>query len=170
MAWTNPRTWITNEFVTSAILNTHVRDNMLFLKSNPLIAVTTATTNQDATGTQATAIALNNIAIPADVGAVYVEAWALSVGYLNPPGGGNFFSWSFEIVMTSTVLHSYSGSVYASSNTDANGAYPYYARSTDQDWAGSTRSVSLRITGTNCTARASASGASPIKLRIVRAY
>ncbi len=28
MAWTTPRTWVTNELVTAAIMNTHVRDNL----------------------------------------------------------------------------------------------------------------------------------------------
>lgn len=28
MAWTSPRTWITNELVTSSLLNTHLRDNL----------------------------------------------------------------------------------------------------------------------------------------------
>jgi hypothetical protein len=28
VAWTAPRTWVTSELVTSAILNTHVRDNL----------------------------------------------------------------------------------------------------------------------------------------------
>ena len=29
MAWTAPRTWVTSETVTSALMNTHVRDNLL---------------------------------------------------------------------------------------------------------------------------------------------
>lgn len=29
MAWTAPRTWVTSELVTAAIMNTHVRDNLL---------------------------------------------------------------------------------------------------------------------------------------------
>lgn len=29
MAWTAPRTWVTNETVTASHMNTHVRDNML---------------------------------------------------------------------------------------------------------------------------------------------
>lgn len=33
MAWTAPRTWVTDELVTAAIMNTHVRDNLSFLKS-----------------------------------------------------------------------------------------------------------------------------------------
>jgi hypothetical protein len=33
--WTAPRTWTTGELVTAAILNSHVRDNLEFLKSPP---------------------------------------------------------------------------------------------------------------------------------------
>ena len=29
MAWTAPRTWVTNEVVTSSLMNTHVRDNLV---------------------------------------------------------------------------------------------------------------------------------------------
>lgn len=29
MAWTNPRTWVSGEVVTAALLNTHLRDNLL---------------------------------------------------------------------------------------------------------------------------------------------
>lgn len=29
MAWTNPRTWTTNEVVSKAIMDAHVRDNLL---------------------------------------------------------------------------------------------------------------------------------------------
>lgn len=29
MSWTDPRTWVTNEVVTSSLLNTHLRDNLL---------------------------------------------------------------------------------------------------------------------------------------------
>jgi hypothetical protein len=30
MAWTAPRTWVTSEVVTAALLNTHLRDNLLW--------------------------------------------------------------------------------------------------------------------------------------------
>ena len=33
MAWTTPRTWVTGEFVTASIMNTHVRDNLNYLNS-----------------------------------------------------------------------------------------------------------------------------------------
>lgn len=31
MTWTDPRTWVTDEVVTSSLLNTHLRDNLLSL-------------------------------------------------------------------------------------------------------------------------------------------
>ena len=33
MAWTAPRTWVTGEIVTAALMNTHLRDNMLDIDS-----------------------------------------------------------------------------------------------------------------------------------------
>lgn len=39
MAWTTPKTWATNEVVTSANLNTHLRDNMLFVGAPPTCIV-----------------------------------------------------------------------------------------------------------------------------------
>ena len=32
MAWTAPRTWVAGELVTAALLNTHLRDNLLVLR------------------------------------------------------------------------------------------------------------------------------------------
>lgn len=37
MAWTTPRTWVTSEVVTSAIMNTHVRDNLIALRAGDLL-------------------------------------------------------------------------------------------------------------------------------------
>jgi hypothetical protein len=34
MAWTVPRTWVTSEVVTAALMNTHVRDNEVFLRAH----------------------------------------------------------------------------------------------------------------------------------------
>jgi len=39
MPWTTPKTWSTNEVVTAANMNTHVRDNVAFLGSPPSVAV-----------------------------------------------------------------------------------------------------------------------------------
>ena len=37
MAWTDPRTWVANDILTAAQLNTDIRDNELFLKENILL-------------------------------------------------------------------------------------------------------------------------------------
>ena len=34
MAWTAPRTWVAGELVTAALFNTHLRDNLLILKTD----------------------------------------------------------------------------------------------------------------------------------------
>ena len=36
MAWTAPRHWVTGEMVTAALLNTHIRDNLLQLGDSHL--------------------------------------------------------------------------------------------------------------------------------------
>lgn len=60
--WTDPRTWATNEFVTATIMNTHVRDNITWLKT-PLESgkvtfaadlTTTSVTYTDMTGVTTT--------------------------------------------------------------------------------------------------------------------
>lgn len=35
MAWSTPKTWSTGELVTSSLLNTHLRDQLIFLKDPP---------------------------------------------------------------------------------------------------------------------------------------
>ena len=34
-AWTTPRTWVADEVVTAALLNTHLRDNLDYIKTRP---------------------------------------------------------------------------------------------------------------------------------------
>ncbi len=36
MAWTTPRTWVTGELVTAAMLNAHVRDNFNVVREGGL--------------------------------------------------------------------------------------------------------------------------------------
>ena len=40
MAYTTPRTWVTGETVTAALMNTHVRDNLSYLKTQTDYALT----------------------------------------------------------------------------------------------------------------------------------
>lgn len=48
MAWTTPRTWVAGEVVTAALLNTHLRDNLLAIGdswSSYAVSWTAVTTN-----------------------------------------------------------------------------------------------------------------------------
>lgn len=55
MAWTSPRTWVAGEVLTAALLNTHVRDNLLELNStaSAWTAFTPTLTNFAATVSEA---------------------------------------------------------------------------------------------------------------------
>jgi hypothetical protein len=160
------------ELVSETLLNTHVRDNLLFLKSSSIVAEATSTTNTDSgvNGT-ATAITLPNIAIPADVGAVYCEAWAwmLNTGAHQNASNNSAYAGISETTAGKLV----ESSVYVGGAGPAIGA-PFYARTRHQAWAGTTRTVSLYVTGANCQGSLQASyptpSDSPIVLRIVRAY
>lgn len=39
MAWTTPRTWVTNELVTAALMNTHVRDNLKHYQDTRYVSI-----------------------------------------------------------------------------------------------------------------------------------
>lgn len=56
MAWTSPKTWSADELVTNTMLNTHLRDNLNYLKAKPYgkaslaTQITTASTSFTDTG------------------------------------------------------------------------------------------------------------------------
>ena len=174
MAWTSPRTWVVSEFVTAALMNTHVRDNMLFLKSNPQIAAVSGgliqadNRGQSYSGVNVAGTGLSSIAIPADVGAYYVEVWSQNgIGWLGRPGSG------YGFIYTLTITDSGAGVVIQSTETvvdnglqDEQRFMPgYYARSGDIAGAGTTRTISVNLYGMNCLARFY-----PYTLRIMRSY
>lgn len=178
MAWTAPRTWVVSEVVTAALMNTHVRDNLLFLKSDPVIASGTLTALQQHnkvgfnTGyTEATKLSLTSIAIPADVGAVYCELWAISAGYSQPPASGAGFRWEVRMdeATAGNVARTY-GSLSSTTTTDGSGSYPIYLRSPDLAWAGTTRTLNLILGANSCMGELNGTTANPIYMRIVRSY
>lgn len=50
MAWTSPRTWITGEVLTAALLNLHLRDNLLFSGEPPRARLRLTTTKTGVPG------------------------------------------------------------------------------------------------------------------------
>lgn len=59
MAYTTPRTWVTGEVVTAALLNTHLRDNISYLANPPTCRAYHNTTQSIPTGSN-TLFALNS--------------------------------------------------------------------------------------------------------------
>lgn len=63
MPWTTPRTWANGELVTDALLNTHLRDNLIELKTPP----TTVISNTTAYSTTSTSFVDINAALEASI-------------------------------------------------------------------------------------------------------
>jgi hypothetical protein len=76
MAWTAPRTWTTGEVVTAAIMNTHVRDNLAFLKEIAYVEFTANVT------VNATTAATANLVVSS--GAITYEAAPIVVEFYSP--------------------------------------------------------------------------------------
>jgi len=73
MAWTSPRTWVTGEVVTAAIMNTHVRDNL-----NATAPAVVTTKGDSVWATAANALA--RLGVHATNGAVLVANSACNAG------------------------------------------------------------------------------------------
>ena len=87
MAWTSPRTWVTNEIPTASIFNTHVRDNLNALRSASLGTSASAT----GTSTQYPAFTASFDDFAASAG------WGPGTTYWTVPWTGRF-----EVMATAT--------------------------------------------------------------------
>lgn len=83
MSWTNPKTWVVNELVTAAMLNAHVRDNLLHLFQRPLIqSVQTSGAGYAITSTSYVAVDATNLklTLTPESGRVMIGLLATLVG------------------------------------------------------------------------------------------
>lgn len=90
MAWTNPKTWVANDVLTAAELNTHVRDNLLALGT-----WTTYTPSWTATGGTPT---LGNGTLNGEyiqVGALLL--WRVTLVWGSTTSAGTTTLWNFTI-------------------------------------------------------------------------
>jgi hypothetical protein len=153
VSWTNPRTWVLGELITETLLNTHVRDNLLFLKANPVLSEQTTMSRFDVSGSDLVCLTLSSVAVGSDVGAVYVEAWGPALQ------GAAYLS---------------DGTNYLSSAEGSGGGW--YMRSRDLAWGGTTNTVTLHLVSTGAGAMYSTLAAwdfnsiTPTVLRMVRSY
>lgn len=138
MAWTAPRTWVTSEVVTAAIMNTHVRDN--FLETAPAVitggsqiivgtaanAITTRTVNsavestsETTTSTSYTDLATSGPSITATTGS---SAVVLVQAHMSNNTAGEECFTSVDITGATTQAPSDAWAVTITSNA-ANDAY-----------------------------------------------
>lgn len=98
MGWTSPRTWVTSEVVTAALMNTHIRDNLNaingFVRKTADESVTSSTTLQ------------NDDHLLFSIGATgtYVMDWFLiGTSAANAAGDLNV-AWTFPTASTATAF------------------------------------------------------------------
>lgn len=68
MSWTAPRTWVTGEIVTAALLNTHLRDNVNDLDRRTSPSGSVVATSQTTTSTSYTDLATAGPAVTVTIG------------------------------------------------------------------------------------------------------
>jgi hypothetical protein len=95
MAWTTPRTWTDGELVTKAIMDPHVRDNLLSL--GPIVRVR-KTADQSVVGST-TLVNDTHLTFPVAANDVWAVTWRLV--YNAPTAGDLKIAWTFP---TSGVL------------------------------------------------------------------
>ena len=162
MAWTQPRTWVAGELVTAAIMNTHVRDQLL------AIAGGTATLDHVTLDGKTTAPAVapsGDARIYFDAGADLLKASVeggayrpLGSGTVWPLGGHSDFqqtSGTFETIYGAEVLkpgYALTGKVHAMARVDGGTGQLRVYNVTDTAvvgaaWNVTTTSVALVISG-----------------------
>lgn len=68
MSWTAPRTWVTGEVVTAALLNTHIRDNQIDLDRRTSPVGSVVATSQTTTATSYSDLASVGPAVTVTIG------------------------------------------------------------------------------------------------------
>lgn len=116
MAWTSPRTWVSGETVTAALMNTHVRDNLKAIGD----AWSTWTPTWAATTTNPT---LGNGTLDAahiTAGKLFIFQIDLTIGSTTNPGSGTY-SFTLPVTPASGGRLTFYGSAF---DTSAANTYP----------------------------------------------
>lgn len=122
MSWTTPRTWVVGEVVTAALLNTHLRDNMIDVDSrldaleasDTIILVGEDTTERTTTSTSPASLSsVTGLSIPVTSGIRVVLSFAKTSGAAAKP--------TFSIGMTSNASASSATDTTDSANSAGSG-------------------------------------------------
>jgi len=79
MAWTTPKTWVANAILTAAQLNTHLRDNLAYLKASPTITALTMTAGASAISAKVGGVIYSASPNVGNVGAGDDTLWTQSI-------------------------------------------------------------------------------------------
>lgn len=125
MAWSTPRTWVAAEFVTSAMMNTDVRDNALYLKTHGhdiIEAKTLAAIAASVTFTVPSGY--RDLLISYQARSDVAAADSLLVIQFNGDTGANYYSQRLHIVGTTLAGQEGIGTASPNIGTIAGGSAP----------------------------------------------
>lgn len=152
MAWTAPRTWTTGELVTAAIMNTHVRDNLLHLGDSAGTTVddtVTGFTNTSYADMDALTTDQLNAPVIATVDTLTTALVIVSCRTIVQATSGNAFM-SYRVSGASTIASDDDFSVFAT--TAANNASRTFAHTRTGLTAGAnTFEVQARVSANSAT-------------------
>lgn len=131
MAWTAPRTWVTSETVTAAIMNTHVRDNLL--ETVPALASSGAMFYGDGANSVATISPLGTVGSFL-VSDGTVPKWR-AVGQSSTTGSGTTTSTSYTAVPNNVSVSIATGTR----------ALVFWKARVSNDTGGATISISMAV-------------------------
>lgn len=112
MAWTAPRTWVTGEVVTAALLNTHLRDDLIDLDRRTSPTEATVATAQTTTATSYGDLGTAGPAVTQTIGSTGKALIAIYAAIHN--SGGNFSLMSYAVSGATTVAASDASSLQTS--------------------------------------------------------
>lgn len=95
--WTTPRTWVAGELVTAALMNTHIRDNMDWLKT-PIAASATWSSNFTTTSASAVDITSATVTLTTNGGGVDVSV------LFDTSSSAGAATASFYVVLDGTIF------------------------------------------------------------------
>ena len=120
MAWTSPRTWATGEVVTAALLNVHLRDNLVDLDRRTSPTGSVVATSETTTATTYSDLATPGPAVTVTIGSTGKALIAMHSGLANATAGIASFM-GFTISGATTLAASDSTAIGFTSATSAVG-------------------------------------------------
>jgi len=101
MAWTAPRTWVTSEVVTAAVMNTHVRDNLNWLGRVGVTGWASYTPTWTSTGTAPVIGNGTLLGVYVQIGRLFIATIQMIAGSTTTFGTGTY-RWASPVSMSTS--------------------------------------------------------------------